>query len=289
MEYENVGVKAKSKQEYCAICQEPVYRNDRLDLGKFILHEQCFRCLKCGLKLTNSNFATYGDALLCKAHYHQLFQKKGNYTELARTGRYTISGSTERLIENGDITEEEAKQMLLIQAEVDNMVQERRSSNKVEDEDYARGRSYQNDEVMQQEEEEGEQEEDDAQAYSYSYGGNYRYNAEYDEEEEEEEEEQRGYSYRRQYGGGEEEEEEEYQNKLDWFSRVRFLQVYKLQILTSSQLGTLWISLSVTPVYIGSELYQALKVVRAPPYIYRELLFASWFINFFFHQQPLGM
>jgi len=215
VEYENVGVKAKSKQEYCAICQEPVYRNDRLDLGKFILHEQCFRCLKCGLKLTNSNFATYGDALLCKAHYHQLFQKKGNYTELARTGRYTISGSTERLIENGDITEEEAKQMLLIQAEVDNMVQERRSSNKVEDEDYARGRSYQNDEVMQQEEEEGEQEEDDAQAYSYSYGGNYRYNAEYDEEEEEEEEEQRGYSYRRQYGGGEEEEEEEYQNKLD--------------------------------------------------------------------------
>jgi len=216
VEYENVGVKAKSKQEYCAICQEPVYRNDRLDLGKFIIHEQCFRCLKCGLKLTNTNFATYGDALLCKAHYHQLFQKKGNYTELARTGRYTISGSTERLIENGDITEEEAKQMLLIQAEVDNMVQERRSSNKVEDEDYARGRSYQNDEVMQQEEEEGEQEEDDSQAYSYSYGGNYRYNAEYDEEEEEEEEEQqRGYSYRRQYGGGEEEEEEEYQNKLD--------------------------------------------------------------------------
>merc|ERR1712142_971663 len=157
VEYENVGVKAKSKQEYCAICQEPVYRNDRLDLGKFILHEQCFRCLKCGLKLTNSNFATYGDALLCKAHYHQLFQKKGNYTELARTGRYTISGSTERLIENGDITEEEAKQMLLIQAEVDNMVQERRSSNKVEDEDYARGRSYQNDEVMQQEEEEEEE------------------------------------------------------------------------------------------------------------------------------------
>merc|ERR1719289_514399 len=222
VEYENVGVKAKSRQEYCGICQEPVYPNDRLDLGKFVIHQQCFRCLKCGLKLTNSNFATYGDALLCKAHYHQLFQKKGNYTELARTGRYTISGSTERLIENGDITEEEAKQMLLIQAEVDNMVQdsslfgaERRSSNKVEDEDYARGRSYQNDEVMQQEEEEGEQEEDDAQAYSYSYGGNYRYNAEYDEEEEEEEEEQRGYSYRRQYGGGEEEEEEEYQNKLD--------------------------------------------------------------------------
>merc|ERR1712087_851293 len=222
VEYENVGVKAKSRQEYCAICQDPVYQNDRLDLGKFILHEQCFRCLKCGLKLTNSNFATYGDALLCKPHYHQLFQTKGNYSELARTGRYSISGSTERLIENGDITEEEAKQMLLIQAEVDNMVQdsslfgaERRSSNKVEDEDYARGRSYQNDEVMQQEEEEGEQEEDDAQAYSYSYGGNYRYNAEYDEEEEEEEEEeQRGYSYRRQYGGGEEEEEEEYQNKL---------------------------------------------------------------------------
>jgi hypothetical protein len=71
---------------------------------------------------SNNNFATYGDALLCKAHYHQLFQMKGNYTELARTGRYTISGSTERLIEAGEITEEEAKQMLLIQAEVDAMV-----------------------------------------------------------------------------------------------------------------------------------------------------------------------
>jgi len=140
MEYENVGVKAKSRQEYCGICQDPVYRNDRLDLGKFILHEQCFRCLKCGLKLSNNNFATYGDALLCKAHYHQLFQVKGNYNELARAGRYTISGSTERLIEAGEITEEEAKQMLLIQAEVDTMVAdsgfvdaERRTSQAAED------------------------------------------------------------------------------------------------------------------------------------------------------------
>merc|ERR1712228_1125796 len=129
VEYENVGVKAKSHQEYCGICRDPVYRNDRLDLGKFVLHEQCFRCLKCGLKLTNSNFATYGDVVLCKAHYHQLFQVKGNYTELARqTERYSISGSTERLIQAGEITEEEAKQMMIIQAEVDTMVEERRTS-----------------------------------------------------------------------------------------------------------------------------------------------------------------
>merc|ERR1719383_944091 len=44
VEYENVGVKAKSRQEYCGICSDPVYRNDRLDLGKFVLHEACFRC-----------------------------------------------------------------------------------------------------------------------------------------------------------------------------------------------------------------------------------------------------
>lgn len=50
-EYENVGVKAKSRQEYCGVCSDLVYRTDRLDLGKFVLHEQCFRCLKCGLKL----------------------------------------------------------------------------------------------------------------------------------------------------------------------------------------------------------------------------------------------
>merc|ERR1712142_418534 len=123
VEYENVGVKAKSRQEYCAICQDPVYQNDRLDLGKFIIHQQCFRCLKCGLKLTNNNFATYGDALLCKPHYHQLFQTKGNYSELARTGRYSISGSTEKLIQAGEITQDEAMQMLVIQAEVDTMVE----------------------------------------------------------------------------------------------------------------------------------------------------------------------
>merc|ERR1712198_557061 len=152
VEYENVGVKAKSRQEYCGICQDPVYRNDRLDLGKFVLHEACFRCLKCGLKLTNSNFATYGDALLCKPHYHQLFQTKGNYSELARTGRYAISGSTEKLIQSGEITEEEAKQMLLIQAEVDTMVEDRRASSNSEgdEESYANGRDYAHDDVMQE-------------------------------------------------------------------------------------------------------------------------------------------
>jgi len=210
VEYENVGVKAKSRQEYCGICQDPVYRNDRLDLGKVILHEQCFRCLKCGLKLTNANFATYGDALLCKPHYHQLFQTKGNYTELARTGRYSISGSTEKLIQAGEITEDEAKQMLLIQAEVDTMVEERRTSrsDQVEESNYANGQSYYEDEVMQQDE-------DESQAYSYSYGGNYRYQNEYDDEaEEEEEQDQRR---RRAYGqyGNDDDDDEEYQNKLD--------------------------------------------------------------------------
>jgi len=238
MEYENVGVKAKSRQEYCGICQDPVYRNDRLDLGKFVLHEQCFRCLKCGLKLTNSNFATYGDVVLCKAHYHQLFQVKGNYTELARqTERYSISGSTERLIQAGEITEEEAKQMMIIQAEVDTMVEERRTSSTVSPdaeennadgqdyenkangqdyENYANGQDYENDEVMQEEGEEA-----DSQAYSYSYGGNYRYHTEYDDEAEDEEEpqqqqqQQQGYAYRQQ--GFEDDDDDEYQNKLDWY------------------------------------------------------------------------
>jgi len=222
VEYENVGVKAKSRQEYCGICQDPVYRNDRLDLGKFILHEQCFRCLKCGLKLSNNNFATYGDALLCKAHYHQLFQVKGNYNELARAGRYTISGSTERLIESGEITEEEAKQMLLIQAEVDTMVAERRTSQAAEDavdsvdavdavdvDDDV----YYRDEPME--------EEDESQSYSYSYGGNYRYKNEYDDEEEEEErEEELSHAHKTRRAARDnvavvDDEDDEYQNKLD--------------------------------------------------------------------------
>merc|ERR1719431_1559311 len=215
VEYENVGVKAKSRQEYCAICQDPVYQNDRLDLGKFIIHQQCFRCLKCGLKLTNNNFATYGDALLCKPHYHQLFQTKGNYSELARTGRYSISGSTEKLIQAGEITQDEAMQMLVIQAEVDTMVEEsglqnadRRSSrnSQAEESNYANGQSYYQDEVLQQDE-------DESQAYSYSYGGDYQYHNEYDEEEAgEEQEERRRYAYR-QYDN--DDDDEGFQNKLE--------------------------------------------------------------------------
>merc|ERR1712042_430790 len=208
VEYENVGVKAKSRQEYCAICQDPVYQNDRLDLGKFIIHQQCFRCLKCGLKLTNNNFATYGDALLCKPHYHQLFQTKGNYSELARTGRYSISGSTEKLIQAGEITQDEAMQMLVIQAEVDTMVEDRRSSrnSQAEESNYANGQSYYQDEVLQQDE-------DESQAYSYSYGGDYQYHNEYDEEEAgEEQEERRRYAYR-QYDN--DDDDEGFQNKLD--------------------------------------------------------------------------
>lgn len=213
VEYENVGVKAKSRQEYCGICQDPVYRTDRLDLGKVILHEQCFRCLKCGLKLTNNNFATYGDALLCKPHYHQLFQTKGNYSELARTGRYAISGSTEKLIQAGEISEDEAKQMLLIQAEVDTMVTDRRSSkNSAEESSFANGQDYYQDEVMQQDY-------DESEAFSYSYeshGGNYggyRNHNEYDEEAEEEEEQhqQQRYGYRR----GQDGEDDDYENKLE--------------------------------------------------------------------------
>merc|ERR1712050_507478 len=123
------------------------------------------------------------------------FQIKGNYSELARSQRYAISGSTEKLIQDGEITEEEAKQMMLIQAEVDQMVAERRPS-KVEDEEQDVGYSYSGttngstnyygEEAM----EEPEETEDDSYSYSYSgYGGNYgnyRYQNQYDEDEEEE-------------------------------------------------------------------------------------------------------
>jgi len=212
VEYENVGVKAKSRQEYCGICQGPVYPRDRLDLGKMIIHEQCFKCLKCGLKLTNNNFAMYGDALLCKAHYHQLFQIKGNYTELARSSRYAISGSTEKLIQAGEITEEEAKQMMLIQAEVDQMVaeqKEQRGSQGDEEEeqndDFNYSSGFGNDYSSYYNQEESEEAEDDSYSYSYSgfggsYGnyGNYSYQSNYDEDEEEETA-----------------EEDKYQNKVD--------------------------------------------------------------------------
>jgi len=140
---------------------------------------------------------------------------KGNYSELARqTERYAISGSTERLIQAGEITEEEAKQMMIIQAEVDGMVEERRMSSQAspEEENYANGADYEHDDVMQQEDE------DDSNAYSYSYGGNYRYQTEYDDdadEREEEEEEQQQRYQRYQQRRYDDNDEDEYQNKLD--------------------------------------------------------------------------
>merc|ERR1719282_751435 len=116
----------------------------------------------------------------------------------------------EELIQAGEITEEEAKQMMIIQAEVDGMVEERRMSSQAspEEENYANGADYEHDDVMQQE--------DDSNAFSYSYGGNYRYQTEYDDADEREEEEEEQHRYERyQQRRYDDNDEDEYQNKLD--------------------------------------------------------------------------
>merc|ERR1712136_648564 len=156
----------------------------------------------------------------------------GNYTELARHQRYAISGSTERLIQAGEITEDEAKQMMLIQAEVDNMVEERRNSSRAsqEDSNYANGMDYHHDEVMAEDDYGSNAYEsnayesnayDDSNSYSYSYGNEYRYQQEYDEEAEEVEDQrqqqrrQQQQQHRYRDHGYDDEYDEEYENKLD--------------------------------------------------------------------------
>ncbi|VDK81555.1 unnamed protein product [Litomosoides sigmodontis] len=57
----------------CAVCLKTVYPVERIFANKRNYHVQCFKCVKCGKKLTSTNYNMHNEQLLCKVHYLEIF------------------------------------------------------------------------------------------------------------------------------------------------------------------------------------------------------------------------
>ena len=52
---------------------------EKLEIDGVIYHKRCFKCRECGTTLSARTYAKGNGNVYCKAHYTQLFQRKGNY------------------------------------------------------------------------------------------------------------------------------------------------------------------------------------------------------------------
>eukprot|EP01121_Diplochlamys_sp_Union-15-3_P013405 TRINITY_DN4155_c0_g2_i1.p1 TRINITY_DN4155_c0_g2~~TRINITY_DN4155_c0_g2_i1.p1 ORF type:complete len:919 (+),score=256.25 TRINITY_DN4155_c0_g2_i1:2-2758(+) len=79
---EDKGADAKKKvfsvaREVCHICGKTVYQTEKVQIKDSILHNNCFKCKHCGLKLKLTNYAPWEGDFYCKPHFHELFAMKG--------------------------------------------------------------------------------------------------------------------------------------------------------------------------------------------------------------------
>ncbi|CAG9538916.1 unnamed protein product [Cercopithifilaria johnstoni] len=64
----------------CAVCLKTVYPVERIFANKRNYHILCFKCVKCGKKLTSTNYNMHEEQLMCKVHYLEIF-----HPEIAKT------------------------------------------------------------------------------------------------------------------------------------------------------------------------------------------------------------
>jgi hypothetical protein len=67
-------------KEYCLICNEVLYNNEKISIDQFtgkIFHITCFKCKYCKCKLGTNNWGQLGNDFFCKAHTIELFKKSG--------------------------------------------------------------------------------------------------------------------------------------------------------------------------------------------------------------------
>nr|CAD2130552.1 unnamed protein product [Meloidogyne enterolobii] len=58
----------EEKQKDCCICSKVVYPVEKIWVGKQLYHTNCFKCSKCGKKLSQNAFNSHKGVLYCKPH-----------------------------------------------------------------------------------------------------------------------------------------------------------------------------------------------------------------------------
>ena len=69
-------------QDKCKTCAKTVYPLEKVNVENTCYHKACFKCTHCNGSLSLASYAALNGLLYCKAHYHQLFAEKGNYSNL---------------------------------------------------------------------------------------------------------------------------------------------------------------------------------------------------------------
>ncbi|KAL3982430.1 LIM domain family protein [Acanthocheilonema viteae] len=96
--FAQANLTADDAPKECAVCLKTVYPVERIFANKRNYHIQCFKCVKCGKKLTSTNYNIHEEQLMCKVHYLEIF-----HPEIAKT----MDPATAEEDENVDEEEEE--------------------------------------------------------------------------------------------------------------------------------------------------------------------------------------
>jgi len=76
-------------KESCQICGKTVYQTEKARIQDAILHEKCFNCKHCKLKLKLTNYISWEGDFYCKPHFKELFSNAGFKSSKGNEGEST--------------------------------------------------------------------------------------------------------------------------------------------------------------------------------------------------------
>ncbi|KAF7639332.1 LIM zinc-binding domain-containing protein [Meloidogyne graminicola] len=85
----------EEKQKDCCICLKVVYPVEKIWVGKQLYHTQCFKCSKCGKKLSQNAFNSHKGILYCKPHMLEILHPE-------RVGQFAAEELEDQKMDNDD-------------------------------------------------------------------------------------------------------------------------------------------------------------------------------------------
>lgn len=67
----------------CVKCGKTAYPMESTTIDMDLFHVSCLRCEQCNTKVTGGNYAGIDGRIFCKTHFHELFMRRGKYSDLA--------------------------------------------------------------------------------------------------------------------------------------------------------------------------------------------------------------